>query len=79
MSLYDQLGINPQRQQPVNPMQEVQSLRSDPTAYLKKRGFVIPEGMTDPRQITQHLLRSGQVGNMRYQQAVRLLQGRGKR
>lgn len=66
MSLYDQLGQK-------NPMQEIQNLRADPISYLKNRGFNIPQGMTNPGQITQYLLRSGQVGNNRYQMAMRML------
>lgn len=75
MSLFDQLGAGPQSKAQPNPMQEVQTLRADPIHYLRQKGFNIPDGMTDPGQITQHLLRSGQIGNARYQQAVRMLNG----
>ena len=76
MSLFDQLGgQQPSTPRQFNPVEEMQTLRSNPTAYLKKHGFNIPDGMTDPGQIAQHLLRSGQVGNARYQQAVRMLHG----
>ena len=76
MSLFDQLGRPAQSmpQQP-DPMRMMQSLRSDPAAFLKSRGYTIPEGMRDPGQITRHLLQSGQVGGQRYQQAMRMLQG----
>lgn len=77
MSVFDQLGRQPQ-DIPArgDPRQEMQSLRADPGTYLKKRGFDVPEGMTDPMQITRYLIQSGQVGNNRYQAALRLLSRR---
>lgn len=73
MSLFDQLGRQaPQRP---DPQREMQSLRADPGAYLKQRGFNIPAGMNNPQQIVQHLMQSGQVGNQRYQTVMRMLQG----
>ena len=52
---------------------EIGRIQADPGAYLQQRGFTIPQGMTDPRQITQHLLKSGQVGQGRLQQVMRML------
>lgn len=72
MGLFDKLG---QQGQSVHPQQipqdirrEAGNLRSDPSAYLSKRGYKIPEGMTDPRQITTYLLRTGQIGTNKLQQ-----------
>jgi hypothetical protein len=48
-------------------------IQQDPGAYLKARGLNIPGGMTDPKQITQHLLRTGQIGSGRLQQIMRML------
>ena len=48
-------------------------IQQNPYEYLKQKGFDVPEGMTDPRAITQHLLRSGQVGNQRLQMVMRML------
>lgn len=53
--------------------QELGSIKADPAAYLQQHGYNIPSGMTDPRQITQHLLGSGQIGNSRLQQVLRFL------
>lgn len=84
MSLFDQLaGKGPSRasggQQPVNPMEamqnEVGQMKAHPGSYLKGKGFNIPDGMTDPGQIMQYLIQSGQVGNGRYQMAMRMLNG----
>lgn len=66
MSLYDSM-------QSSNPMQMIQQLRANPAAVLKQRGFNIPNGMTNPQQIVQHLLSSGQVPQMRYQQALQMM------
>lgn len=74
MSLFDQLG-----QQQANPMQMVQQLRADPVGYLKRAGLNVPDGMTDPQQIIQHLMRSGQVPANRYQAAMQMIQRMGRR
>lgn len=73
MGLFDKLGqreqtaqISPQVQRDIQ--REAGNLRSDPSAYLSKRGYKIPAGMTDPRQITTYLLRTGQIGANRLQQ-----------
>lgn len=72
MPLYDKVGkkgVRDPGQQVTPEMQrEVGSIKSDPGSYLKSRGFSIPDGMTDPREITVHLLKTGQVGAARLQQ-----------
>ena len=84
MNLFDKLaGKGPSRppdgQQQMNPMQamqnEVGQVKAHPGSYLKAKGFNIPDGMTDPGQITQYLIQSGQIGNGRYQMAMRMLNG----
>lgn len=75
MSIFDKLGQRTQGQ-PMNQqtMQtEIGSLKADPGKYLHGHGFSIPAGMTDPKQITQYLLRTGQVGSPRLQQVMRML------
>ena len=81
MGLFDRLGRPAQgaesaQQRQITPdmmRQEVGSIKADPGAYLARQGFNIPNGMTDPRQITQHLLRTGQVGGNRLQQVMRMI------
>lgn len=65
------------QQQSMNPQQMQQRMRQDinaisahPGAYLKERGFNIPDGMTDAKQITQYLLQTRQIGTPRLQQVV---------
>lgn len=76
MSLFEQLGQQPA---PANPMQMVQQLRADPVGYLKRAGLNIPDGMTNPQQIIQHLMQSGQVPANRYQAAMQMMQRMGRR
>lgn len=83
MGLFDQLGQRPQdgQSQQITPdmmRQEIGSIKANPGAYLSRQGYNVPEGMTDPRQITQHLLRTGQVGGGRLQQVMRFLGMGGK-
>lgn len=78
MGLFDQLGQRPQdgQGQQITPdmmRQEIGSIKANPGAYLSRHGYNVPGGMTDPRQITQHLLRTGQVGGGRLQQVMRFL------
>lgn len=86
MGLFDQLGRQPQAQQEQNQQislrqaqqafqNDLASLKSDPVAYAKAHGKTIPEGLTDPNQMAQYLLRSTQVNNPRYQAAMQLING----
>ena len=75
MGLFDRLG-GQQAQQQITPdmmRQEIGSIKANPGQYLSGRGFNIPDGMTDPKLITQHLLQTGQVGGNRLQQVMRML------
>lgn len=66
MSLFDSLG---QRQTPqqMNPQEALAQLRANPAGILKNAGLNVPNGMTDPTQIIQYLVQSGQVTNPRLQ------------
>ncbi len=66
MSIFNQLGQQ-------NPMQMMQQLRQDPVGMLQRAGLNVPAGMSDPQQIIQHLMQSGQVSQQRYQQALQML------
>ena len=75
MSIFESLGNRAQRPQmdQQSMQKEIGTIKADPAKYLKGYGFSIPSGMTDPKQITQHLLRTGQVGSPRLQQVMRML------
>jgi hypothetical protein len=64
MSLYDSMQ---------SPQQVLSSLRANPAQVLRQRGLNIPAGMTNPQQIVQHLLSSGQIPQARYQQALQMM------
>lgn len=75
MGLFDQLGMQPQQRRQMDPREMQQQIRHDvddisshPSAYLKAKGYSIPEGMTDAKQITQYLLQTRQIGTPRLQQ-----------
>ena len=75
MGLFDKLS-QPQQGQQMTPdmmRQEIGSIKANPGQYLSGRGFNIPDGMTDPKQITQHLLQTGQIGGNRLQQVMRMI------
>lgn len=80
MGLFDKLSGNggaQQRQVTPDMMRaEIGTIQQNPAAYLSQRGFSIPDGMTDPRQITVHLLQSGQIGSGRLQQIMQMLVGK---
>lgn len=57
---------------------DVRDVKANPAAFLKARGMNIPDGMTDAQQITQYLLRTGQVGSPRLRQVMSML-GMGSR
>ena len=79
MSIFDKLQPQsgapavPQAQQQ-DPRALLQQLRQDPGATLKGAGLTVPDGMTDPQQMVQHLINSGQVPQSRLTRAVQMLQ-----
>lgn len=76
MGIFDALTGTQSAQKQISPQemrQEIGRVSADPAAYLQQRGFTIPQGMSDPRQITRHLLSSGQVGSSRLAQVLRML------
>lgn len=87
MGLFDRLAQpaqgqqnrrNVQNVQPHQPTREevdreVASIKGNPRNYLSEYGFNIPDGMTDATQITQYILRTGQVGIGRLQQVMRMI------
>lgn len=75
MSLFDAYRHSQQstkiNNQSFHPMQE---LKSNPLATVRRAGFTVPDGMTNPQQIVNYLLHSGQVNNPRLMQAQQMMQ-----
>lgn len=77
MGLFDQFGKQPTQVQQVSPQQAFQNdlarLKANPIEYARSHGKNLPDGITDPNQMAQYLLRSTQVNNPRYQAAMQLI------
>ena len=58
----------------MNPMQMLQQLRSNPMQFIQRAGFRVPQNMTDPNAIIQHLMQTGQISQERYNQAFQMAQ-----
>lgn len=74
--MFDTLGNqNKMPQQQVNPVQQI---KSNPIDFLQKAGFNIPNGVdtSNPMAIINSLMQTGQIGNGRYQQVMRMLNRR---
>jgi hypothetical protein len=78
MSLFDSLGQKQMSKAP-SPQDQLNVLKQNPVSTIKQAGFNIPEGMTDPWQMIQYLISSGQVSNPRLQMAQRMASMIGKR
>jgi hypothetical protein len=50
----------------------LQRLMSNPAQILMSRGFQVPQGITDPNQIIQHLLNTGQVSQAQVNNAMNM-------
>lgn len=81
MSLFDSLSGNQQKpqQQQMTPQQALSQLQADPSGVLKQVGLNIPAGMTNPQQMVQHLIQSGQVGQGRFNQLMQIMGQMGRR
>lgn len=69
MSLFNNLGGGNQ-----NPLAMLQQLKTNPAQVLSQAGYNIPAGITNPQQIVNHLLQSGQVNQGKITQAQQMAQ-----
>lgn len=58
-----------------DPRQMLQQIKADPAGMLRQRGLTVPGGMSNPQQIVQHLVQSGQVPQSRLTQLLRMVGG----
>ena len=58
----------------INPMQLLSQLRSNPMAILKQAGFNVPSNLSNPQEIIQHLMNSGQVSQQQLNNAQMMAQ-----
>ena len=56
----------------INLMQMIPQIKQNPLAVLKQAGFNVPTGFSNPNQIIQHLVQSGQVNQSQLDYAQRM-------
>lgn len=49
-------------------------IKSNPVAFLTQKGLNVPEGMNNPNDIIQHLMKTGQVSQAQYNKAMSMAQ-----
>lgn len=60
-----------------NPLAMLQQLKVNPLGFLRQRGFNVPDNISDPNAIIQHLMNSGQINQSQYNQARQMAQNFG--
>ena len=57
-------------------MSELEKMKQDPRGMAQKAGWNIPENiMGNPQAMVMHLIRTGQVGGPKLQQALQMMRG----
>lgn len=59
---------------PMNFMQMFQQFRANPMQMLMQSRMNIPNGMNDPNQILNHLLKTGQISQEQINSAYQMMQ-----
>ena len=67
-SLFNSLGKQ-------GPAQMIAQIKQNPAAFLSRAGLNVPQGMTDPNAMIQHLVQSGQVPQSRINQVMQMVGG----
>lgn len=57
-----------------NPLQMLQQLKANPMQFLMQRRMNLPQGMTDPQAILNHLMQTGQVSQDQVNRAWQMAQ-----
>ena len=75
--MFEALGNNSQPAQQTQ-QQALQEIKSNPAEYLKKMGYNLPAGVdtSNPQSIINGLVQTGQIGNGRVQQLLRMFSRR---
>ena len=63
--------------QSMNPMQMLSQLQSNPMVLLRQAGYNVPENLSNPQAIIQHLMNSGQLSQQQLNQAQQMAQSFG--
>ena len=78
MSLFHPEGRAPAQAGQFDPRKKLQEMQAHPSAVLAQAGFSVPEDMTDPQRIINHLLETGQIDQNGFTSAMRTLAGFGR-
>ena len=75
--MFEALGNNAQPAQQTQ-QQALQEIKSNPAEYLKRLGYNLPHGVDtrNPQSIINGLVQTGQIGNGRVQQLLRMFSRR---
>lgn len=58
----------------MNPMAMLNQLKSNPLSFLRQKGFNVPDNLSNPNDIIQHLMNTGQINQAQYNQARQMAQ-----
>lgn len=61
----------------MNPMAMLSQLRSNPLGVLRQAGYNVPENISNPQQIVQYLMNSGQISQQQVNNAQVMAQNFG--
>lgn len=72
--MFEALGQKQPQNQQQTQQQALQEIKSNPAEYLKKMGYNLPQGVDtrNPNAIINGLVQTGQIGNGRVQQLMRM-------
>lgn len=71
MGLFKNNMLQPQPR--VNAQQAMAQLQNNPIGTLRKFGLNVPADMTDPKQMVQHLVQTGQIPQVKLQQVTQMM------
>lgn len=63
----------------MNPMAMLAQLRSNPMGFLRQAGYNVPDNISSPQAIIQHLMNSGQISQQQLSNAQNMAQRFGMR
>lgn len=80
MSMFDRLGQSaPQQPQGKSREEALREIKADPVGVLRQHGLNVPAGITDPMQMVNHLIQTGQVVGPRLQMVQQMIGRMGRR
>ena len=75
MSMFDRLGQSTQQQPQGKSREEaLREIKADPVGILRQHGLSVPAGVTDPMQMVNHLIQTGQVSGPMFQKILPMIQ-----